>query len=117
MAETQFALQNSAGTVVHKMEDDGNATHTTVTATTITQGGATVRGGLPKTIPVSGGSAGDITVTGIAADDVLCSVADITTPSDLTGEFSITGGNTINNTGGTDTTGLTLLVQFVDVSA
>jgi len=36
--------------------------------------------------------------------------------SDLTSEFSITGANTINNAGGTDTTGQVLLVVWEDLT-
>lgn len=36
--------------------------------------------------------------------------------ADLTGEFSITGDNTINNAGGTDTTGAVLVVVYEDLT-
>lgn len=36
--------------------------------------------------------------------------------ADLTSEFAITGANTINNTGGTDTTGAILVVVFEDLT-
>jgi len=127
----QFELQNAAGTTTHLLEDDGNATHsgtatanalvatTSVTAASAVIGGATVRGGQIKDATIAGGAAGDHTVTGVAADDVLVSVIEFASgvPTSRTSEFSITGANTINNTGGTDTTGDTLLVLYIDVSA
>jgi len=72
---------------------------------------------------IAGGSAGDHTVTGIKKGDKLVSVlhVDFTdaseTGADITSEF---GGNgkivevddTLNNTGGTDTTGGFLLVAW-----
>jgi len=71
-----------------------------------------------KFFPVAGGSAGNITVTGIAVDDELLSVleVDFTTPSitELKAEFSVTAANTINNTGGTDTSGNFLVVVYHD---
>ena len=67
----------------------------------------------------NGGSAGNITVTGIATTDVLeavlyypISTGTVTSVSDLTSEFSITAANTINNTGGTATTGGKLEVRY-----
>ena len=72
-----------------------------------------------KTAVVSGGSAGNITVTGIATTDVLeavlyypISTGTVTSVSDLTSEFSITAANTINNTGGTATTSGKLEVRY-----
>lgn len=73
-----------------------------------------------KTAVIAGGSAGNLTVTGIATTDRLVSVtvldrdstaANITL-ADLTSEFSITATNTINNAGGTSTTGNALLVVY-----
>ena len=84
--------------------------------------------GLKQTI-ISGGSAGDHTVSGISTDDQLIGVvkidgtADTGTGdmtwacSDLASEFSITADDTINNTGGTDTTGAVLLVTYLDYDA
>lgn len=69
---------------------------------------------------IAGAVAGDHTVTGIAVGDRLVSVlfTDFTdaseTGSDLTAEFSITGVNTINNSGGTDTSGGFLIVTYED---
>lgn len=72
-----------------------------------------------KTAVANGGSAGNITVTGIATTDVLeavlyfpISTGTVTGVSDLTSEFSITAANTINNTGGTATTGGKLEVRY-----
>lgn len=70
---------------------------------------------------VAGGAAGAITVTGIATADALILVlylagagTAVTDAADLTAEFTITGANTINNTGGTATTGGKLLVIYQD---
>ena len=73
-----------------------------------------------KMTVVAGAVAGDVTLTGIATDDVLISVIsmDFTdaseAASDLTSEFSITAADTINNTGGTSSAGGFLLVLYVD---
>jgi len=67
---------------------------------------------------VAGAAAGNVTVTGIKTTDYLISVlfVDFTdaseTGSDLTSEFSITAANTINNTGGTASTGGFLIVAY-----
>ena len=65
---------------------------------------------------VAGDSAGDITVTGITTADTLLSVQSVDdsdqTVADLTSEFSITATDTINNTGGTDTSGTHLVVTY-----
>jgi hypothetical protein len=67
---------------------------------------------------IAGGAAGAHTVTGIATTDSLIAVIEMasgTGPStDLTSEFSITGANTIDNTGGTATTGDFLWVYYGD---
>lgn len=72
-----------------------------------------------KTAVVNGGSAGNITVTGIATTDVLeavlyypISTGTVTSVSDLTSEFTISAANTINNTGGTATTSGKLEVRY-----
>lgn len=72
-----------------------------------------------KTAVVNGGSAGNITVTGIATTDVLLAVlyypistGTVTSVSDLTSEFTISAANTINNTGGTATTSGKLEVRY-----
>jgi hypothetical protein len=68
----------------------------------------------------AGGAAGNITITGVAVGDelvfvgVFTTAASIATLADLTAEFSITAGNTINNTGGTATTNNQLMVIWVD---
>lgn len=85
--------------------------------------------GAVKTTVINGGAAGNHTVSGIAIGDALRAVLklDFTltegapntrtwAASDLTGEFSITGANTINNAGGTDTTGAVLVVVYEDLT-
>jgi hypothetical protein len=71
-----------------------------------------------KIIPISGGAAGDHTVTGIKTTDYLLSVMHWTpttlVPADLTSEFTISAANTINNTGGTATTGDFLVVYYIE---
>lgn len=75
---------------------------------------------------ITGGSAGDHTVTGIATADTLLSVIYIASnatelllagAADLTSEFTISATDTINNTGGTDTTSGLLIVLFGDAAA
>lgn len=65
---------------------------------------------------VAGAVAGDITVTGIRAEDDLVAVFfhDPGGPSltDLTSEFTITADDTINNTGGTSTAAGTVMVVW-----
>lgn len=83
-------------------------------------GQANLPGGFLQTDLVAGGAAGNLTLTGVAVGDELVFVgrfstaAAIATLTDLTAEFSITATNTINNTGGTATTGDTLMVIWVD---
>lgn len=76
--------------------------------------------GVESTV-IAGGIAGAHTVTGIAVDDVLVSVLHLdmggNAETDLTSEFTISGANTINNAAGTDTSGDTLIVTYIDVSA
>ena len=64
--------------------------------------------------PAAGGGAGDITVTGIKVGDKLNLVYNVTDHAVLTSEFTITDDDTINNTGGTATTGDDLLVAYWD---
>lgn len=71
----------------------------------------------------TGGAAGNITVSGIGANDRLVSVmvaegagTDVTDLTDLTAEFDITAANTINNTGGTSTAGAALIVTWLAVA-
>lgn len=83
-------------------------------------GQANLPAGFIQTDLVAGGAAGNLTLTGVAVGDELVFVgrfstaAAIATLTDLTAEFSITATNTINNTGGTATTGDTLMVIWVD---
>lgn len=72
-----------------------------------------------KFYAIAGGSAGDHTVTGVAADDHLVAVIHFTPSTSLailTSEFTISAANTINNTGGTDTSSDYLLVVTFDKS-
>lgn len=79
-----------------------------------------------KTRVISGGVAGNLTVTGIAVGDTLVAVSGLSltegapntiNPQNLTSEFSITAANTINNAGGTNTTGMCLFVFYLDADA
>ena len=83
--------------------------------------------GVVKSTVIAGGAAGNRTVTGIAIGDALVAVLKldftltegapntrIWAVSDLTSEFSISAADTINNAGGTDTTGAALLVVYED---
>lgn len=72
---------------------------------------------------INGGAAGDHTVTGIATGDVITQIlyfagagSDVTNVSDLTGEFTISAANTINNTGGTSTAGGKIQVLYQDLT-
>lgn len=70
-----------------------------------------------------GGSAGNLTVAGIKTRDRLVSVlfADgaggdgVEDIVDLSSEFGITAANTINNTGGTETSGGKVIVTWMSV--
>lgn len=68
-------------------------------------------------LTVAGGVAGNHTVTGIDATDELMRVLNLADGVNLTSEFTVSAANTINNTGGTDTTGDILLVQWRSVKA
>jgi len=91
----------------------------------IISGGNVITGAIKrdsvKTTIIAGGAAGNHTITGIKTRDQLVSVlfVDFTdaseTGSDLTSEFSISAANTINNTGGTDSTGGFLVVTYLSV--
>lgn len=66
---------------------------------------------------VPGAAAGPVTVTGIGQYDQLISVvgfktADFSSLGDLTSQFTITGTNTIDNTGGTSTNGYVLVIAW-----
>lgn len=85
---------------------------------------AKLAGGFMRQVAIAGGAAGPLTVAGIATGDELVGVArlnrdavaaniDLTT---ITGEFAITGADTIDNTAGTDTTGDALLVTWLDLT-
>lgn len=63
-----------------------------------------------KSFIAAGGDAGDITATGITTDHVLKHVINLTDGTDVTSEFTIADDDTINNDGGTATTGDDLLV-------
>lgn len=67
---------------------------------------------------VTGGAAGNFTVAGIRTQDILESVQFISATfvcTDLTAQFTISAANTINNTGGTASTGGCLLVIWTPV--
>ena len=73
---------------------------------------------------VGGATAGDVTVSGITTTDTLIAVvqfevsgSNVTSVVNLTSEFTITEDDTINNTGGTDTTGDFLQVTWSRTSA
>jgi hypothetical protein len=83
--------------------------------------GELLSAGQLKTAVVAGAAAGNITVTGIATLDELVSVVHATAGgasdgdfTDITSQFTITAANTINNTGGTATTGNKLIVIYRD---
>jgi hypothetical protein len=79
--------------------------------------------GAVKATLIAGGAAGDHTVSGISTGDHLVAVLQVDatdaseTYADLTSEFTISAADTINNTGGTDTTGCGLLVVWEDRTA
>jgi len=79
--------------------------------------------GAVKATLIAGGAAGNHTVTGIRVGDNLVAVLQIDatdaseTYADLTAEFTITGDDTINNAGGTDTSGCGLVVVYEDRTA
>lgn len=85
-----------------------------------TPGQANLPGGFLNVSLVAGGAAGNITVTGVAVGDELVSVLQFTTAASIatlanrTSEYTISATNTINNTGGTASTGDQLLVIWVD---
>lgn len=60
---------------------------------------------------IAGDAAGDLTLAGIYPGDELLIVQDVAAAgANLVDEFEIVDEDTINNTGGTDTTGMLLLV-------
>ena len=89
------------------------------TAGTLSDGGLALVAGFAKHALIAGGAAGNFTVTGIKTTDTLNMVlrfigaaTTLTGVTDLTGEFTISALNTINNTSGTATTGDKLLVLW-----
>lgn len=79
----------------------------------------TLKAGIIKAALIDGGAAGNHTVAGIDVGDELILVLHYTTGAalaDLTAEFAVTAANTINNTGGTETTSDQLVVLWVDRS-
>lgn len=112
-------LVESGGAVAVGAGVVSDATGRAVTITAAQAGAGT------SVTAIAGGSAGNHTVTGITTSDALISVVrlnrDATAAnidlSTITSEFTITAANTINNAGGTDTTGDTLLITYADASA
>lgn len=68
------------------------------------------------TATVAGAAAGNLTVTGIDPNrSVLLAVQDVSAADEnLAEEFTVSAADTINNTGGTNTTGMVLLVIWVN---
>lgn len=67
---------------------------------------------------IAGGAAGNLTVTGIKTTDTLKIVQNVAAAGpNLASEFTIATLDTINNDGGTDTTGMTLLVMWYQAEA
>jgi hypothetical protein len=64
---------------------------------------------------VAGAAAGNISVNGIRTRDILNAVIDLTTGYARTAEFTISASDTINNTGGTTTSGHRVLVIWTRV--
>ena len=83
---------------------------------------APTRNGKPEQTVIAGGAAGAHTVTGITQKDEIGSVIrlDFTDASeaaaDDTAEYTISAADTIDNTGGTASTGGFLLVTYIDRS-
>lgn len=67
-------------------------------------------------VGIAGGAAGALTATGVAVGDTLVSVVKVLdsthASTDLTSEFTITGTDTIDNTGGTSTASSHVVVTF-----
>jgi hypothetical protein len=81
-------------------------------------------GGFAKHFLVAGGAAGNFSVTGIETGDELDEVlyfvgagTAVTDVQDLTSQFTISANGTINNTGGTPSTGGELLVRWTKLTA
>lgn len=77
--------------------------------------GSVSRDSLRQTV-ITGGAAGNLTVTGVKVGDRLVSVLNLTDGTDLTSEFSVSAANTINNTGGTSSETKKVLVTYLAVS-
>ena len=85
--------------------------------------GDSQQGGTLKAVPITGGVAGDHTVTGIAVGDRIVAVLQFTTAAaiatldaDLSSEFTVTAADTINNAAGTDTSADRLLIFWEDLT-
>jgi hypothetical protein len=79
--------------------------------------------GIAKHAVLTGATSGDVTLTGIGTLDELDEVlyfagagTSVTDVTDLTSEFTITATNTINNAGGTSSTGGKLVVRYTKLS-
>jgi hypothetical protein len=66
-----------------------------------------------RTAIVAGGAAGALTCSGVKVGDELFTVVNLTDGTDVLSEFSISADGEIDNTGGTATTGDTVLVQWI----
>lgn len=76
-------------------------------------GGRTGLRPLLQSASVAGAVAGDLTVAGIAVGDDLVVVQNVAAAgANLASEFDVTAADTINNAGGTATTGMVLLVMW-----
>jgi|GEM_PF-5175650 len=97
----------------------------------VSSAGVSLGTGKIKTLVVAGASPGDVTVTGIAVGDELLSVVRFDVAADtgtdaagdkvqavstITSEFTV-GAAKINNAAGTDTSGDSLMVQWLDRTA
>lgn len=79
-----------------------------------------------KTRCIAGGAAGNLSCPGVSVGDQLLGIVgfkltegtpNTMTPGGFLSEFTITAADTINNTGGTNTTGYVLFVTFNDMDA
>lgn len=91
----------------------------------IISGGHVIEGAIPrdavKTTIVAGAAVGNVTITGIKTTDKLVSVLHVDfndtaeVGADRTSEFAITAADTINNAGGTSSSGGFLVVTHLSV--
>lgn len=91
----------------------------------VISGGTIIEGAIPrdavKQTIVAGAAAGNVTVTGVKTRDALVSVLHLDfndtgeIGADLTGEFTISAADTIDNTGGTASTGGFLIITWLSV--